>query len=114
MRVLWALAAEQGRANIVDDIALDNPLAAIRLDELFEAAVDRLAAHSPLDGTPRASPGYSGVDSARELPAGLRGAGRPAVDLGAGAYRTPVATRTVVTGVPVGGVLPANPQLPAA
>ena len=113
MRVLWALAAEQGRANIVDDIALDNPLAAIRLAELFKAAVGRLTA-PPLDGAPRASPGYSGVDSARELPAGLRGAGRPAVDLGAGAYRTPVATRTVVTGVPVGGVLPANPQLPAA
>ena len=38
MRVLWTLAAEQDRADIVDFIALDNPLAAIRMDELFAAA----------------------------------------------------------------------------
>ncbi len=56
MRVLWALAAEQGRANIVDDIALDNPLAAIRLDDLFEAAVGRLTA-PPLTGRPGQVPG---------------------------------------------------------
>jgi plasmid stabilization system protein ParE len=30
MRVLWALSAEQDRADIVDFIALDNPRAAIR------------------------------------------------------------------------------------
>ena len=29
MRILWALAAEQDRADIVDYFALDNPLAAI-------------------------------------------------------------------------------------
>lgn len=39
MRVSWALVAEQDRADIVDYIAQDNPLAAIRMDELFEAAV---------------------------------------------------------------------------
>jgi plasmid stabilization system protein ParE len=33
----------QDRADIVDDIAQDNPLAAIRMDQLFEAAVGRLA-----------------------------------------------------------------------
>jgi len=43
MRVLWILAAEQDRADIVEHIAQDNPLAAIHMDELFEAAVGRLA-----------------------------------------------------------------------
>jgi len=41
MRVLWTLSAEQDRADIVGFIAQDNPLAAIRMDELFGAAVDR-------------------------------------------------------------------------
>jgi plasmid stabilization system protein ParE len=39
MRVSWTPAAEQDRAEIVDFIARDNPLAAIRMDELFGAAV---------------------------------------------------------------------------
>lgn len=56
MRVLWTLAAEQDRADIVDYIAQDNPLAAIRIDELFEAAVGRLAEH-PLMGPPGKVPG---------------------------------------------------------
>jgi addiction module RelE/StbE family toxin len=56
MRVLWTLAAEQDRADIVDFIAQDNPLAAIRMDELFEAAVGRLAKH-PLMGRPGQVPG---------------------------------------------------------
>lgn len=51
MRVLWALAAEQDRADVVDFIAQDNPLAAIRMDELFGTATDRLAEH-PLMGRP--------------------------------------------------------------
>ena len=41
MRVLWTLAAEQDRADIVDYIAQDNPRAAILMDELFGAAVGR-------------------------------------------------------------------------
>lgn len=49
MRVLWTLAAEQDRADIVDFIAQHNPRAAIRMDELFGAAVGRLAEH-PLMG----------------------------------------------------------------
>ncbi|MBS3897008.1 type II toxin-antitoxin system RelE/ParE family toxin [Silanimonas sp.] len=51
MKVLWALSAEQDRADIVDFIAQDNPLAAIRMDELFGSAVSRLAEH-PLIGQP--------------------------------------------------------------
>jgi len=45
MRVLWTLSAEQDRADIIDFIAEDNPLAAVRMDELFAAAVERLANH---------------------------------------------------------------------
>ncbi|WP_225613158.1 type II toxin-antitoxin system RelE/ParE family toxin [Variovorax beijingensis] len=39
------MSAEQDRAYIVDFIAQDNPLAAIRMDETFSAAVGRLAEH---------------------------------------------------------------------
>jgi len=49
MRVVWASAAEQDRADIMDFISQDNPLAAIRMDELFAEAAGRLAAH-PLLG----------------------------------------------------------------
>ena len=49
MRVLWTLSAEQDRADIVDFIAQDNPLAAIRMDEIFSAAVGRLAEHPLLE-----------------------------------------------------------------
>lgn len=56
MRVLWTLSAEQDRADIVDFIANDNPLAAIRMDELFSAAVGRLAEH-PLLGRSGQIPG---------------------------------------------------------
>ena len=56
MRVLWTLSAEQDRADIVDFIAQDNPLAAIRMDELFSTAVGRLAAH-PLLGRAGQIPG---------------------------------------------------------
>lgn len=56
MRVLWTLSAEQDRADVVDFIAQDNPLAAIRMDEVFAAAVDRLAEH-PLMGRPGQIPG---------------------------------------------------------
>ncbi|CAN7172876.1 MULTISPECIES: type II toxin-antitoxin system RelE/ParE family toxin [Variovorax] len=56
MRVLWTLSAEQDRADIVDFIAQDNPLAAIRMDEIFSAAVGRLAEH-PLLGRAGQIPG---------------------------------------------------------
>lgn len=56
MRVLWTLAAEQDRADTVNYIAEDKPLAAIRMDELVEAAVGRRAEH-PLIGRPGQIPG---------------------------------------------------------
>jgi toxin ParE1/3/4 len=56
VRVLWTLSAEQDRADIVEFIAQDNPLAAIRLDELFGTAVGRLAEH-PLMGRSGQIPG---------------------------------------------------------
>jgi len=56
MRVLWTLSAEKDRADIVDFIAHDNPLAAIRMDELFSSAVGRLAEH-PLLGRAGQIPG---------------------------------------------------------
>ncbi|MCB1974000.1 MAG: type II toxin-antitoxin system RelE/ParE family toxin [Burkholderiaceae bacterium] len=56
MRVLWTLSAEQDRADIVDFIANDNPLAAIRMDEIFSVAVGRLTEH-PLLGRPGQIPG---------------------------------------------------------
>ena len=43
MRVFWTAAAQQDRADIFDHISLDNPLAALRMDELFADAVARLA-----------------------------------------------------------------------
>ncbi|MES8604989.1 type II toxin-antitoxin system RelE/ParE family toxin, partial [Cutibacterium acnes] len=52
----WTLAAEQDRADIVDFIAQHNPRAAIRMDELFGAAVGRLAEH-PLMGRHGQIPG---------------------------------------------------------
>jgi len=54
--ILWTLSAEQDRADIVDFIAQDNPLAAIRMDEIFSAAVGRLAEH-PLLGRAGQIPG---------------------------------------------------------
>lgn len=56
MRVLWTLSAEQDRTDIIDFIAQDNTLAAIRMDEVFAAAVGRLAEH-PLMGRPGQIPG---------------------------------------------------------
>lgn len=48
MKVFWASAAEQDRADIMDYIGQDNPLAAIRMDGLFEQAAARLAEHPHL------------------------------------------------------------------
>lgn len=43
MRVLWTPAALQDRADIVDYIAIENPRAALGIDELFSEAAARLA-----------------------------------------------------------------------
>lgn len=48
MRVVWASAAGQDRADIIDYISQDNPLAAIRMDELFAEAAGRLTEHPHL------------------------------------------------------------------
>ena len=45
MRAVWTLSAEQDRSDIFEFIARDNPLAAIDMDEIFAAAVGRLAEH---------------------------------------------------------------------
>jgi toxin ParE1/3/4 len=56
MKVFWASAAEQDRAAIIDYIGQDNPLAAIRMDELFAEAAGHLAEH-PLLGKTGLIPG---------------------------------------------------------
>ena len=48
MKVVWASAAEHDRAEIIDYISQDNPLAAIRMDELFARAAGRLSEHPHL------------------------------------------------------------------
>ena len=49
MSVVWTRAAEQDLSEIVEFIALDNPLAAIEMDELILAAANRLS-DQPLMG----------------------------------------------------------------
>jgi toxin ParE1/3/4 len=56
MRVGFTQSAEQDRADIVDFIAQDSPLAAIRMDERSGAAVGLPAEH-PLMGRPGQIPG---------------------------------------------------------
>jgi toxin ParE1/3/4 len=51
VKVAWTPEAEQDRASIMDHIAADNPVAAIRMDELFETAAARLGDH-PKIGPP--------------------------------------------------------------
>lgn len=43
MKVVWTPEAQQDREQIWDFIVLDNPQAAIRMDELFSNAVAKLA-----------------------------------------------------------------------
>lgn len=43
MKVVWTSEAERDRLDIFDYIAADNPRAAIRIDELFSDAANRLA-----------------------------------------------------------------------
>ena len=55
MTVVWTPEAEQDRADIWDDIAADNPGAAVRMDELFSDAAARLAEHPKIGRTGRIS-----------------------------------------------------------
>ena len=56
MRVFWTSGAERDRADIIEFIGQNNPIAAIRMDELFAAAAGRLADH-PLLGRTGQVPG---------------------------------------------------------
>lgn len=56
MKVRWTPAAEQDREDIRTHIAVDNPLAAIGMDELLGAAAERLADYPHL-GRPGHLPG---------------------------------------------------------
>ncbi len=56
MKVFWTSSAERDRARIFEFIGQDNPLAAIRMDELFAAVANRLAEH-PLLGRTGQVPG---------------------------------------------------------
>ncbi|MFS8057177.1 type II toxin-antitoxin system RelE/ParE family toxin [Rhizobium sp. BR 317] len=42
MKVRWIAAARQDRADIVDYIAVENPRAALKMDELFSEAAAKL------------------------------------------------------------------------
>lgn len=55
MTVVWTPEAEQDRADIWDDIAADNPGAAVRMDELFSDAAARLAEHPKIGRTGKIS-----------------------------------------------------------
>lgn len=48
MKVIWTPEALQDRADIWDYIAKDDPLAAMRLDELFSKTATLLAGHPQL------------------------------------------------------------------
>lgn len=54
--VIWTPEASQDRADIWGYISAENPAAAIRMDELFSDAADRLSSH-PLMGKPGLVPG---------------------------------------------------------
>ena len=55
MTVVWTPEAEQDRADIWDYIAADNPVAAVRMDELFSDAAARLAKHPKIGRTGKIS-----------------------------------------------------------
>lgn len=48
MKVQWSQLATLDRLHVWQHIAADNPLAAVRMDERFSAAADRLADHPKL------------------------------------------------------------------
>jgi toxin ParE1/3/4 len=53
VKVIWTPEAEQDRADVLDYIAADNPQAAIRIDELFGEAAERLGGFPFLGGAGR-------------------------------------------------------------
>jgi toxin ParE1/3/4 len=55
MKVIWASSAEQDRADIIEFISLDNPIAAIAMDELFAEVSLRLEEYPLLGKSGRIS-----------------------------------------------------------
>lgn len=51
MKVRWTAAARQDRDEIVEYIAIENPLAALKMDELFSEAAGRLKTFPKLGRT---------------------------------------------------------------
>jgi addiction module RelE/StbE family toxin len=51
LKVRWLMGAKQDRAEIINYIATDNPLAAFKMDELFSEAAQRLGEHPWLGQT---------------------------------------------------------------
>ncbi|CEE27843.1 hypothetical protein XACJK48_9360007 [Xanthomonas citri pv. citri] len=47
MKVRWIAAARQDRADIIDYIAVENPRAALKIDDLFSEAAKRLGGVLP-------------------------------------------------------------------
>lgn len=56
MKVTWTRNADEQRTVIIDTIALDNPAAALRMDDLFEETANRLVQYPKL-GKPGEAPG---------------------------------------------------------
>ena len=56
MKVIWTPEAEQDRTDVTDHISADDPHAAVRMDELFGNAAQRLA-HFPLSARTGKIPG---------------------------------------------------------
>lgn len=48
MNIRWTPEARQDRINIWDYVVQDDPMAAVRLDELFSESVKRLSSHPNL------------------------------------------------------------------
>lgn len=60
MKIRWTPEARQDRIDIWDYVAQDDPMAAVRLDELFSASVNRLSGPPDL--------GHAGmIEGTREL-----------------------------------------------
>ncbi|MEN9187057.1 type II toxin-antitoxin system RelE/ParE family toxin [Xanthomonas perforans] len=51
MKVRWMAAARQDRADIIDYIAVENPRAALKMDDLFSEAAKRLGEFPKLGRT---------------------------------------------------------------
>ena len=60
MKIRWAAAARQDRAEVIAYIASKNPYAALKMDELFSEAVKKLAVFPRLGRTGR-------IQNTREL-----------------------------------------------